>query len=220
MTSIGILGGTFDPIHYAHLRLAEEVLQALSLDHVRLIPAAVPPHRNAPHASMDKRIAMARLATTGNERLVVDPREAEREGKSYTVETLLDLNRELPGARFHLLVGSDAFLALETWHRWRELFQLCHVIVVGRPDFPLAREAMAAQLRTEFDRRLVQNAHELQSRKAGNIAAFAMTPLDISATEIRDLIRRGRSPRYLLPDSVVSYIEKHSLYRPERDDAR
>lgn len=168
---------------------------------------------------MDKRIAMARLAIVGNAKLLVDPREAEREGKSYTVETLIELNRELPDARFHLLVGSDAFLALETWHRWRELFELCHVIVVGRPDFPLAREAMAAQLRIEFDRRLVQNAHELQSRKAGNIAAFSMTPLGISASQIRSLVAQGASVRYLLPDSVLAYIESHSLYRTELDDA-
>jgi nicotinate-nucleotide adenylyltransferase len=220
MHSIGILGGTFDPVHYGHLRLAEEALEPFALSHVRLIPAAIPPHRNSPHAASEHRIAMCHLAVESNEALVVDAREAQREGKSYTIDTLASLNCEMPDAQFHLLLGADAFLALDSWHRWRELFGLCHVIVAGRPGFSLARDAMSLQLRTEFDERLVQTAHELQIRKSGKIAAFAMTPLDISASGIRDLIRQGRSPRYLLPDSVVSYIETHFLYRPERDDAR
>lgn len=219
MNAIGILGGTFDPIHYGHLRLAEEALHALALDHVRFIPAAVPPHRGSPRASIDRRIAMAQLAVEHNSAFVIDAREARREGRSYTIDTLADMRREMQDASFYLLVGADAFLGLPQWRRWRELFDFCHVIVAGRPDVSLARETMSAELKLEFETRFVDDARDLRAEKNGKVAALVMTALAISASHLRGLIAQGQSARYLLPDSVLDYIHTHRLYRTEADEA-
>src|SRR5664279_5297098 len=127
---VAILGGTFDPVHYGHLRFADDVRRALHLAEVRLVPAADPPHRRGPAATADHRAAMLTLAAAEFPGLVVDERELRRPGKSYTVPTLEELRREFPGRPVWLLLGADAFRDLPTWHRWQELFDLAHVIVV------------------------------------------------------------------------------------------
>lgn len=212
MRSIGILGGTFDPIHYGHLRLAEEGLQHLGCAEMRFIPAAVPPHRDAPTASREQRIAMVKLATQTQPAFVVDEREARRTGRSFTVDTLKELRAEYREVALFLIMGSDAFAGLAGWNRWRELFALCHVIVAERPGFSLINE-VPDELRSELKKRFSEDIEPLHRRLNGGIASFAMTPLDISASRIRQMIALGRSPRYLLPDCVLDYIQTHSLYR-------
>jgi len=211
---VGILGGTFDPIHYAHLRLAEELADALDLAQVRLVPASVPPHRASPQVSAAHRADMVRLACGDNTRFVLDDRECRRAGPSYTVDTLLELRAELGSARsLCLLMGLDAFLGLATWSRWERLFDLAHVVIAHRPGFALDPGAVPVTLTRELEARRAQATRALQQSPAGLVWLQAVTPLDISATAIREAIREQRSPRYLLPDSVLDYIHRSSLYK-------
>jgi nicotinate-nucleotide adenylyltransferase len=211
---IGILGGTFDPIHYAHLRLAEELADALDLAQVRLVPASIPPHRASPQVSARHRADMVRLACADNARLVLDDRECRRAGPSYTVDTLMELRAELGSAcSLCLLMGLDAFLGLASWSRWEKLFDLAHIVIAHRPGFGLDPGAVPAALARELHARRARAVREVQESPAGLVSLQAITPLDISATAIREAIREQRSPRYLLPDSVLDYIHLNSLYK-------
>ena len=213
---IGIFGGTFDPIHHGHLRLAEELAETARLTEVRFIPSGTPPHRTAPGASAADRVEMARLAIAGNARFSVDDREAQRAGPGYTFDTLSELRAELgPTRPIALLLGADAFLDLATWHRWRALFDLAHVIVAYRPGFPIDtwQARMPEPLAHEYAARHMLQPLAVHLAPAGGIAAVSMTGLDISATFVRNAIRAGTSARYLLPDSVLDYIESRGLYR-------
>jgi len=211
---IGILGGTFDPIHYAHLRLAEEMADGLAVDQVRLIPASVPPHRATPRVTAADRLAMTRLACAGNPRFLVDDRECRRQGPSYTVDTLLELRAELGSERpFCLLMGVDAFLGLPTWSRWENLFGLTHVVIAHRPGFDLDPAGMPQALAQQLEARGVTKLSQLHRAAAGLLWLQPITPLDISATAIRAAIQGERSPRYLLPDSVLDYIHRKTLYK-------
>lgn len=209
---LAILGGTFDPVHFGHLRLAEEAREALDLAGVRWIPAGRPPHRNLPRAAAADRLEMVRLAIAGNPRFALDDAEIESDTPSYTVLTLERL-RMLHGKRpLVLLLGSDAFLGLPTWHRWQDMFDLAHIAVATRPGFELAAEEMSAALAEEFAPRL-GSAADLTGASAGRIVPFAMTPLAISASLIRARLAAGVSVRYLLPDPVREYIQQQHLYR-------
>jgi len=212
---IGILGGTFDPIHYGHLRLAQEIGQGLKLDEVRFVPSGTPPHRAAPLTSALERLAMVRLAVRDNALFNVDEREIRRSGPGYTVDTLAELRREIGPARaLCLLVGADAFLDFATWSRWHELFALAHIVVAHRPGFPVEawQARMPQPLAREYASRTLQQPLAVHLAPAGGIVVVAITALDISATRIRDCIRAGTSPRYLLPDSVLDYIQTRKLY--------
>lgn len=203
---LGLFGGTFDPIHSGHLRLAEEARETLGLGGVRFIPAGTPPHRDTPQTPAEHRLAMVRLAIAGNPAFSCDDGEVRSDGRSYTVLTLERL-RARHGARpLVLLLGADAFAGLAGWHRWQEIAQLAHIAVATRPGHATDAPPGATGLRIERDPAL------LHAAPAGAIVRFDMTPLAISATEIRALLHDGRSPRYLLPDSVVDYIAGHSLY--------
>jgi nicotinate-nucleotide adenylyltransferase len=211
---IGILGGTFDPIHLAHLRLAEEVADALALFQVRFVPASIPPHRATPRVTAAHRMEMARLACADNTRFLVDDRECRRQGPSYTVDTLLELRTELGAERgLCLLMGVDAFLGLTTWSRWEQLFDLAHVVVAHRPGFAMEPARLPERLAHHFETRNASAAARLHQSPAGLIWLQPVTPLDISATAIRSAIRDRRSPRYLIPDSVLDYIHRSSLYK-------
>ena len=209
-----VLGGTFDPVHYAHLRLAEEALLALGLAAVRWIPAGQPPHRATPKGAAAHRLAMVRAAIAGNPRFILDAAEVERQEPSYTVETLRRLRIET-GAEHSivLLVGADAFAALDTWYCWRELFELAHIAVAQRPGVSLDPGRLSPPLAACWRERFAPEARVLEARPAGHIVEFPTTPLAISATQIRALIAAGRSPRYLLPESVLDYIQDNGLYR-------
>ena len=211
---LGLFGGTFDPVHFGHLRLAEEAIAHLGLGGVRWLPAGQPPHRGVPQVTAGQRLDMVRRATAGNPRFTVDPAEVEAAAPSYTVHTLERLRRELGDAQpLVLLVGADAFAGLAAWHRWRDLFAMAHIAVSHRPGFPVETASLPHELATEFaDRRLV-DASALRAAPAGGIVTFAMTQLAISATQIRKLLANGLSARYLLPDDVLDYIQTHSLYR-------
>lgn len=212
---IGILGGTFDPIHFGHLRMAEELAEALDIDQVRFIPAGSPPHRGQPRAESRHRLEMARMAVAGNPRFVLDDREIVRERPSYSVDTLTDLRAELPPATpLVLFMGSDAFLGLTLWHEWRRLFDLAHIAVAHRPGFSPAlwEDALPDALRKQLGKRRTELPGELVEAPAGRVFLHPITQLDISASQIRDRRLRGRSLRYLLPDTLIDYIAENHLY--------
>ncbi len=211
---LGLFGGTFDPIHFGHLRLAEEAIAHLGLGGVRWIPAGNPPHRGTPQVTAAQRLAMVLRSTADNPRFSVDPAEVEAAAPSYTVPTLERLRRELgPQQSLVLLVGADAFAGLASWHRWRDLLNLAHVAVSHRPGFPVEISSLPDELATAFARRRLADTAALAKAPAGGIVTFAMTQLAISATQIRKLLANELSARYLLPDAVLDYIRTHSLYR-------
>jgi len=212
MRPVGILGGTFDPVHFGHLRSALELLENLGLAEVRLIPGGHPPHRAPPRASASARLAMLELAVAGQPGLQVDTRELERAGPSYMVDTLTSLRGEVGTKPLCLLLGADAFLGLPSWHRWQELLQLAHLVVMHRPGWELT-EDLAAPLAQLVATQRVHEAAALAAQPAGALLLAPVTPLDISATAIRELIATGRSPRYLLPDAVWEHIQAHDLYK-------
>jgi len=212
---IGIFGGTFDPIHYGHLRLAQEIAESMRIAEVRFVPSATPPHRAAPQVTAQQRLEMVRLATAGNPLFAVDDREFGRSGPGYTVDTLTELRREAGATRpLCLLLGADAFLELATWHRWHELFGLAHLIVAHRPGFPPESwpARMPQPLAREYAARLLHQPFAVHLAPAGGIATQAIAALDISGSMIRDSLARGVSPRYLLPDPILDYIRSHDLY--------
>jgi nicotinate-nucleotide adenylyltransferase len=212
MPPIGIFGGTFDPIHFGHLRLAEEMAEGLGLSQVRFIPAGQPPHRGAPRTAASHRLEMARRAIAGNPRFAVDAREVQRPDPSYTVDTLTALRAELGDEQpLWLLLGADAFLGLPSWHEWQRLFELANIAVAARPGAQLLQaDSMPDELKHEVSQR--QQADGAVAGPAGAVRLQQMTPLDISATVIRDTLARHGSARYLLPDSVLDYIHEHQLY--------
>ncbi len=212
--ALGIFGGTFDPVHFGHLRLAEEARQRLGLAAIRWIPAGDPRHRPAPQVTARHRLDMVKRAVAGNPAFEVDSAEVEADAPSYTVPTLERLRRELGGERpLLLLLGADAFAGLPTWHRWRELFGLAHIAVSHRPGYPIEAAALPAELADRYRAAHVADAADLAGRPGGGIVTFAMTQLAISATAIREQLQQGGSPRYLLPDAVIDYIAAHQLYR-------
>lgn len=213
---LGILGGTFDPIHHAHLRLAEEARVALGLDEVRLIPAGQPPHRGRPGCTPAERLAMTRLAIDGVAGFSVDAAEVQSEAPSYTVVTLQRLRAELgPDRPLVLLMGADALRGLPGWFHWEALFGLAHIGVATRPGYALEPDSLPAPLADALRGRVCADPAELATHAAGRVCSFDMTPLDISATAIRAMLQRGESPRFLLPDAVLDYIQTHHLYGSE-----
>ena len=212
MQAIGIFGGTFDPIHLGHLRLAEEMAEAIGLERVLFIPAGQPPHRGAPRTGAAHRLEMVRRAIAGNPRFAADAREVTSPRPSYTVDTLTALRAELGKEHpLWLLLGADAFLELPTWHDWRQLFELANIAVAARPGSRALRSNdLKDPLRSEVLKRQV--ASSAAAGPAGSVQLRQMTPLDISATAIRDTLARHGSARYLLPDAVLDYIHEHQLY--------
>jgi nicotinate-nucleotide adenylyltransferase len=208
LPAIGILGGTFDPIHFGHLRLAEEMAEALGLQRVLFIPAGQPPHREAPRTAATHRLEMVCRAVAGNPRFAVDAREVQSARPSYTVDTLTALRAELGDEQpLWLLLGADAFLGLPSWHEWRQLFELTNIAVAARPGAQLLPDSFPEPLKSEALKRQVDGA-----AAAGAVLLRQMTPLEISATAIRDILARHGSARYLLPDAVLDYIHEHQLY--------
>jgi nicotinate-nucleotide adenylyltransferase len=212
---VALVGGTFDPVHYGHLRLADEVQRMLDVADMRLVPAGDPPHRGAPHASAAHRVAMLELARAEFPRLAVDTREIDRNGKSYTVLTLESLRAEGSARPLLWIVGADAFLGLPTWHRWRELFDFAHLVVVGRPGVEL-EGALPPTLAPEWRARATRDRKALRTAPAGAIYRQDVTPQPITATAIRAALARGRdgiaAVRGLLPAGVLSYIARNGLY--------
>lgn len=209
MKPLAIFGGTFDPVHLGHLSVAWEASELLDAE-VRLMPASVPPHRDAPVASAAQRVAILRAALQGQSRLTLDTRELDRAGPSYTIDTLRELRAEQGERPLVLLIGADAFVNLATWHRWRELFEVTHIGVLSRPG---VSASLPDELERELTGRRVADATSLRSLPAGKVVELAVTPLEISATRIRELLAAGRDPRYLLPAGL---FDDDLLLRPYR----
>lgn len=214
---IGILGGTFNPIHLAHLRLAEEAREVCALDRVLFMPAALPPHKSVDEdIPFRQRLLMAELAVGDNPAFAVSDLEARREGKSYSVHTLEILRRENPGDELFFIVGMDSFLDITSWKEWRRLFELAHIIVAARPGFaggdPLSLLPVA--IRSDFCYDVAAKA--LRHRCGTAVFFLEETFLDISSTRIRQLAGAGRSIRYLVPAAVEAYIIRHGFYRGQQ----
>jgi nicotinate-nucleotide adenylyltransferase len=213
MKLIGLLGGTFNPIHYGHLRAAQELATLLNFDEVRLIPSANPPHKETPKVSAGNRAAMVELAISNNPLFKLDTRELARKGPSYTFDTLISLREEL-GQQVSLcwIMGSDAFARLNTWHRWRELLDHCHIILVQRPNVE-NKPKLADELTTFLRENYTEDIEDLSNNPSGYINMQNIMPLDISATRIREAYTLGHSARYLVPYNVIEYIAAHKLYQ-------
>lgn len=206
---IGIFGGTFDPVHFGHLRPALDVKQALGLREMRLIPAFQPPHREQPEANPGQRLTMLRAAVGTESDLLVDNCEMRREGESFMVDTLIELREELGDEPLCLVLGADAFLQLDDWRQWKKIPQLAHIVVTHRPGWELDVDNASAEIQQLWRECHVETSSELEAQPAGKIMSLSVTPLDISATKIRALVAAGNSPRYLLPDSVWNLIRMH-----------
>jgi nicotinate-nucleotide adenylyltransferase len=212
VAGIGLLGGTFDPVHYGHLRLAIEALEGLPIDSLWFVPLHQPNHRRQPSAPGNLRKHMLEAALSGAESLGVDDRELRRGGVSYTVETLSSLRAEHPAKPLVWIMGMDSFASLPAWHRWRELIELAHLVVASRPG---AGTAVSGELAALLERRGLGDTAPLGQTPAGKLFILEMPMLDISSSNIRSRISAGRSARYLTPDPVLELIEEHGLYRDE-----
>jgi nicotinate-nucleotide adenylyltransferase len=209
MNPIGVFGGTFDPIHYGHLRTAFELMQSLKLSEVRFMPCGIPPHRGHPVASSQIRLAMVQAATAGQPGFIVDDREMRREGPSYSVDTLFDLRAEYPHRSLCLIVGMDAFLSLPKWYQWREILQLAHVIVAHRPGWRAPDHGPLGELIVDRGTTRIDDLHDA---RAGGIFIHAVTQLEISSTAARSLVAAHGDPRFLMPDAVRDLILETGCY--------
>jgi len=209
---IGVFGGTFDPIHFGHLRPALELLEELSLQRLHLIPSAVPPHRAKPQAMAEQRLAMLKLAVAEQPGFVIDERELRRSGPSYMVDTLASLRAEVGETPLCLILGVDAFLGLHEWHQWQRLLELAHIVVAHRPGWSLDETSMPQALRQGVQGHWLADAAALPAQVAGGVLLQSVTQLDISATDIRKRIAAGKSANYLLPAAVWRYIQEQDLY--------
>jgi len=210
----GLFGGTFDPIHFGHLRLATELAEAFHLEKVVFLPAGLPYHRGRDaHATSEQRLTMLKLATARDARFDIDDRELRREGNTYTYDTLVEIRKERgPDAPLVFLTGSDTFATIDTWHRWTELFDLAHFAVAIRADDAQWFSKGPGAFPKDAWPRITLNLREMLGAPAGKIMTFSMTPLAISSTAIRALSREDASIRYLTPDPVAEYIRSHKLY--------
>ncbi len=214
MRPLGIFGGTFDPIHLGHLRTAFELQQTLGLAEVLFLPTGDPPHRSEPLADANLRLAMVRAAVADQPGFIVDDREVRRSGVSYSVDTMTELRAEFPTRPLCLLLGMDAFLGLPGWLRWQELFELVHVVVAHRPGWKAPTKGPLGELLVDRGTGSVQ---ELHRAPAGRLYIQAVTQLEISSTELRQLVEADRDPRYLVPDPVREIIRESRCYARRHD---
>jgi nicotinate-nucleotide adenylyltransferase len=212
--AIGILGGTFDPVHFGHLRTGLDVVETLGLEQLRLIPCAIPPHRVEPVANPAVRRLMLELAIKNHPKLVVDDRELSREGPSYTVDTLLSLREDFPDNPLFVLMGTDAFASLPSWSRWEQIIELAHIVVMQRAEESLNSSADLAEWYQQH-----QPEAGDKTLPAGKVWFVPVTQIGISATQIREALEQQRDVRYLLPDAVISLIEQMGLYPPHADES-
>jgi len=210
---IGILGGTFDPVHHGHLRLALECLEQADLAEVDMVPLHIPPHRISPVATPEQRREMLRLALEGAPGLKLDDCELQRGGVSYTVDTLAHMRQRYGNRPLCLIMGMDAFARLDTWHQWPLLLTHAHIIVVQRPG----NEAVIdnPEIASLYAKASVKSHEELHSSPGGRILNINIPMLDISATRLRDMLAQGRDIHFLLPPAVLAFIRQHHLYLRE-----
>lgn len=207
--AIGILGGTFDPIHVGHLRMALELYELCALTRIKFIPCHQPVHRDVPIAQPEDRLAMVQAAISAESYFECDAREIQRKTPSYTIDTLIELRNEFPHTPLCLLIGIDAFLGFTSWRRYQDILKLAHVIIAHRPQYELPAQGAIKNL---LELHLQENINYIHEHMAGGIILKPITLLNISATDIRKQIAIKRNPRYLLPDKVLSYIYEHNIY--------
>lgn len=204
---IGIYGGTFDPVHFGHLRTALEVKEIFALDEIRLIPCYLPPHRESPLATAPIRLRMLELALEGRQGMIIDTREIDRGGSSFMVDTLASVRSEMDDRPLLLFVGADAFKGLTAWYQWRRLFDYAHLVVMTRPGFD-------ATMNDDYlTACITQDIESLRNQPSGRLYFQDVTRLEISATAIRKIVAEGRDPGFLLPESVIQYIHQNQLYQ-------
>ncbi len=206
---ICILGGTFDPVHFGHLRPALDVQQALGIEQVRLLPCRLPAHRTNPSQSASQRLKLLELAIDTEPGLVVDSREFERDGPSYMVDTLESLRAEAGSLSVCLALGLDVLSELDSWHRWRDILSLCHLVVMQRPG---GQWPGPGELADCLQRAQVKTVEALHTRPAGCVLSMPVTQMAISSTQIRQLLASGRSARYLAPAAVLTHIKQENWY--------
>jgi nicotinate-nucleotide adenylyltransferase len=207
---IGLFGGTFDPVHFGHLRPGWEVREQLSIDDFRWLPAGQPAHRAGAVTAAHHRLAMLRLAVEGLDAFRIDERELQRPGPSYMVDSLREIRAESGERPVLLIIGQDSAASLDTWHRWRTLFDLAHIVIMQRPGQP---DAESGAVRQALAERSAREASALRAVAAGLVYRVRVSQLAVSSSAIRKLVRAGRSPRFLLPDAVLEYVERQGLYR-------
>lgn len=212
---MGIFGGTFDPVHYGHLRTAFEMRQALRLTELRFVPCYEPPHRGNTYASAELRLKMVREAIIGQPRFSVDDRELLREGPSYSFDTLMAFRSEFPERSLALIIGMDAFLGLPRWYRWSEILQLAHIVIAHRPGWRSPDSGRLGELLAACGTHRIDDIHEA---KSGKLYIHDVTQLEISSTEIRELIAAGRDPKFLTPDAVRDVIKASGCYTDGDDE--
>lgn len=209
---IGIIGGTFDPIHFGHLRPALELSELLSMDELRFIPSAKPPHRWQPNASAEHRLAMVKLAIQGVDNFKVDDREYYREGSSYTVDTLVSIRQEIGDKEpLCMLIGMDAFEYFEKWRDWQKIIELAHIVISPRPSYK------RVPTKDWMKNKITDSLHELHNTPAGKLYFADVSQLELSATYLRKQQLEGKSLRYATPLNVNEYIKQHKLYTEENE---
>lgn len=218
---IGIMGGMFDPVHRGHLRVAETALTALQLDHVRLVPCAVPSHRHPAAASAAHRLAMLELALAGlhEPRLMADDREFHRPGVSYMVDTLASLARQFPEATLVYILGWDSFNTLPSWHRWRDMLDYCHLCAVSRPGVRLGTDTMSSDDADWLRQREVDSVTSLFATGSGKLLVLDELDDPAASTDIRQALADGQQQIADIPGVVLDYIRQHQLYITPHDNA-
>lgn len=210
-SGLAILGGTFDPVHFGHLQSAIAVKELLAVRQVKLVPSFIPPHRGLPHSTANERLSMLRIATHDNSGLVVDDREISRQGVSYTVDTLTSFRQEIgENVSLYFILGIDSFCTLNEWVRWRELTDIAHLIVLARPGY---LPQIPSEIREWQRKNLVENVNCMRGKSGGEICHVELVQVDISATEIREMIGSGIRPTGKMPERVIDYAFEHELYR-------
>jgi nicotinate-nucleotide adenylyltransferase len=208
--AVALFGGTFNPVHTGHLRIATELAELLQVDRLRMLPCAFPPHRGAPQASAQQRLAMLRVALAHQSLLVADDLELQRAEPSYSIDTLIQVRQQIgPEQPLFFCLGMDALANIDSWQRWQELLDHCHIVVSSRPECRLPQSGPAADW---ISRHRCEDLAVLQTSAAGYIYFCELTMLNLSSTEIRRKVASGESIQFMTPDAVVDYIQQHHLY--------
>jgi nicotinate-nucleotide adenylyltransferase len=208
--SVVLFGGTFNPIHFGHLNLANHLVDYLQVESVRLMPCAIPPHRETPTISAEHRMAMLALATAGNNAIVADDLELKRASTSFSIDTVIQVRQDI-GTQTPLFfcLGMDALSTIDSWHRWADLLDSCHIVACSRPNYQLPKDGVVTNW---VEQHLCNDLSELKKQSHGYLHLCKIPPLDISSTAIRDSIKCGKSIDYMTSKPVVNYIKQHSLY--------
>lgn len=210
--AIGFLGGTFDPIHFGHLRPALEITELLALQQLYLMPNHIAPHKAQSHANAQQRSDMVKLAIQDQEHINIDTRELNRQTPSYTIDTLKELKAQYPHTAICFIMGMDSLESFDSWYQWQDILNYCHLIISHRPGFHAQFNATVEKLVTQCSTTDKQDLHRLDS---GRIYFQATSQLDISSTHIRALLSNKKSIDYLVPESVNNYIKQYQLYQKQ-----